>query len=126
MSDHVQVIMKIVILFCATAAFPILSLAKSTDCSGVNGWATNMAFVHLKNAGLTTNDQLDFTKTKSTLLASEKIAKDIYRQIHLIMFTEKAGNTIQVITSNNTSSEECSMSGVDVFVVSRHLGGLEK
>ncbi|MFZ3037429.1 MAG: hypothetical protein WA112_09190 [Rugosibacter sp.] len=82
-----------------------------------------MAFAHLKNAGLTDNDKLDFTKTQTVRLASEKIGKDLYRQIHHVVFTEKAGGKIEVITSNDASNVECSMSGVQVFVISRRLGG---
>ena len=96
--------------------------AKDPNCAGVDQWPTNMAFVHLKNAGITTNAKIDFKKTKTTRLASEKIGKNLYRQIHHVTFTEKSGNKISGITSNEASSEECSMSGVDVFVVSRHLG----
>ena len=99
------------------------AFAKNPDCAGVERWATSMAFVHLKNAGLTNNDKLDFTKTKTVRLASEKIGKDLYRQIHYVVFTERAGGTIEVITSNDASNEECSMSGVQVFVVSKRLGG---
>jgi hypothetical protein len=81
-----------------------------------------MAFTHLRNAGITNNDRLDFTKTKTTRLASERVGKDLYRQVHLVVFTEKSGNVIEVITKNDASSEECSMTGVEVFVVSRRLG----
>jgi hypothetical protein len=82
-----------------------------------------MAFVHLKNAGLTDNDKLDFTKTKTVRLASEKVGKDLYHQVHFVVFTEKAGGTIEVVTNNDASNEECSMSGVEVYVVSKRLGG---
>ncbi len=81
-----------------------------------------MAFVHLKNAGITDNIKLDFSKTKTVRLASEKIGEDLYRQIHRVTFTEKNGNIIEVITVNDCSSKECSMGGVEVFVVSKHLG----
>lgn len=101
--------------FSANAAIP--------KCDGVEGWATSMAFVHLKNAGLTDNSKFDFTKTKTVRIASEKIGKDLYRQVHFVVFTEKAGGTIEVITSNQASSQECSMSGVEVFVISKQLGG---
>ena len=97
--------------------------AKTPNCSGVNNWATAMAFVHLKNAGLTNNDRVDFTNTKTKLLASERTGKNLYRQVHHVVFTEKSGAKIEVITSNLASTEECSMSGVEVFVVSKHLGG---
>ena len=99
-----------------------LAFAGSLNCTGVDSWATNMAFVHLKNAGLTDNDRLDFTKTKVVRLASEKIGKDLYRQLHLVTFTQKTGEIIEVITSNDASHEECSMSGVQVFVISKRLG----
>ena len=82
-----------------------------------------MAFVHLRNAGLTENEKLDFSKTKTTRLASEQIGKDLYRQVHLVTFIEKSGKTIEVITRNDASNEECSMSGVEVYVVSNRLGG---
>jgi hypothetical protein len=82
-----------------------------------------MAFVHLKNARLTNNERLDFTKTITSRLASEKIGPDLYRQVHHVVFTEKAGGKLEVVTVNHASSEECSMSGVQVFVVSRQLGG---
>ncbi len=81
-----------------------------------------MAFGYLKDAGITDNYKLDFSKTKTGRLASEKIGKDLYRQIHHITFIEKSGNTIEVITVNDASNEECSMSGIDVFVVNRHIG----
>lgn len=91
------------------------------DCTGIERWPTKMAFVHLKNAGITDNNRLDFTKTKTVRLASEKIGEDLYRQIHHIIFSEKSGKIIEVFTINDASSEECSMSAVDVFVISQHL-----
>ena len=81
-----------------------------------------MAFVYLKNAGITTNDKVDFTKTKTVRLASEKIGKDLYRQIHRVIFTEKSGKTIDVITINDVSSEEGSISNVEILVISKQLG----
>ena len=102
---------------------PPMAVAEDPDCSGVNRWPTNMAFVHLKNAGIIDNSKIDFTRTKTVRLASERIGEDLYRQVHDVKFAEQSGNIIEVITVNNVSSEECSMSGVDVFVISKHLGG---
>ena len=82
-----------------------------------------MAFVHLKNAGVTDNDRMDFTKTKTVRLVSERIGKDLYRQVHRVRFTEKSGTVIDVLTVNDASHEECSMGNVDVFVIAKHLGG---
>lgn len=99
-----------------------VAYASDPDCAGVQRWATAMAFVHLKNARVTDNDRVDFEKTRTVRLASEKIGRDLYRQIHYVVFTEKTGHKIEVITSNTASSEECSMSGVQVYVVSQRLG----
>lgn len=96
--------------------------AKDPDCTGAERWPAASAFGYLKNAGITDNARLDFTKTRVARLASEKIGKDLFRQVHLIDFTEKTGKSIQVITSSDASSEECSMSGVQVFLVSARLG----
>lgn len=109
-------IVLIILLFSPSFAF-----TKDPDCTGSNRWPTSMAFVHLKNAGITDNYKLDFLKTKTVRLASEKIGKDLYRQVHHITFVEKSGNAIEVITVNDASNEECSMSDTEIFVVNRHL-----
>jgi hypothetical protein len=101
---------------------PGLVEAKDPDCTGADRWPVASALVHLKNAGITDNARLDLTKTRVARLASEKIDKDLYRQVHLIDFTEKTGRLIQIVTSSDASSEECSMSGVQVFIVSSRLG----
>ena len=98
------------------------ALAGAPDCFGPERWPTSMAFVELKNAVITTNDELEFDITRTVRLASEKIGKDLYRQIHLVTFTKKSGETIKVITNNDASNEECSMSGVEVYLISTHLG----
>ena len=79
------------------------------------------ASVALVNAGILDRYELDRSKTTTKRLASEQIGKDLYRQIHLITFTENTGKVVEVITSNEVSSVECSMSDVKVFVVSKQL-----
>ena len=83
-----------------------------------------MAFVYMKNAGITTNDQVDFTKTKTVRLSSEKIGKNLYRQVHLVTFTRKDGSALEAVTVNDASNEECSESDVQVFVITRDLRSL--
>ena len=96
--------------------------AKTPDCSGIENWPTSMAFVHMKNAGITDNNRLDFTKTKTIRLVSEKIGIDLYRQIHLVTYMQKDGRPLVSITISDASHEECSMGNVQVFVVSQQLG----
>jgi len=107
-----------VFLWLVIGAF--ISPANGPNCSG--GWPTDMTFVHLKNAGITDNDKIDFTKTRTVRLASEKIGKDLYHQVYDVKYTEKSGRVIEAIAVHDASQEECSMTGVDVFVVSQHLG----
>ncbi|HHT9114740.1 MAG TPA: hypothetical protein ACFYD0_15675 [Candidatus Wunengus sp. YC65] len=114
--------MKLLIVFIILFFSPSFAFTKDPDCTGADRYPTSMAFGYLKDAGITDNYKLDFSKTKTVRLASEKIGKDLYRQIHHITFVEKSGNTIEVITVNDVSNEECSMSGTDVFVVNRHMG----
>jgi hypothetical protein len=102
------------------------AFAQNPDCTGVDNFPTRSAFVSLKNAYITDNYKVDFTKTKTVRLASEKIGKDLYRQVHHVTFVEKSGTTIEVITVNNASNAECSESAVDVYVISKHLGGAVK
>ncbi len=97
-------------------------MAAAPECEGPDNWAASMAFVHMKNAGITTNSEIDFSKTRVTRLASEHTGKDIYRQVHLVVFTKQSGGTIEAITVNDASHSECSESGVEVFVVSQELG----
>jgi hypothetical protein len=110
------VVAALVIVSCrVSAAVP--------DCTNAEAWPASMAFATLKNAQLLNNDNVDFSKTRVARLASEKVGKDLYRQIHDVTFTLKSGDTIDVITRNDASSDECSMSAVDVYVISKHLGG---
>jgi hypothetical protein len=99
-----------------------LGSAAGPDCSGAEHWAATMAFVNLKNAGLTDNDRIDLVKTTAVRLASQKVDRDLYRQVHRVTFVEKSGKRLEVITVNDATSDECSGSGVRVYVVSRELG----
>lgn len=109
------------VVMAAIFAMPAaVALAKSPDCAS---WPTNMALVHLKNAGLIDIPSVLEAQTKAVRLASEKIGKDLHQQVYDITFHTKDGKTIEVITKSQASSEECSMSGVDVYVVSKKIGG---
>lgn len=100
---------------------PACATVKNPDCAGVDRWPTGMAFAKLKNTGITDNNKLDFSKTNTKRLASEKIGENLYRQIHHITFIEKSGNGIEVITVNDAADDECSMSDVDVYLIAKPL-----
>lgn len=114
--------MKSLLVATLLVLLPSAAFAGDPDCAGVDRWPTSMAFVHLKNAGITDSDRVDFTKTKTMRLASEKIGTDLFRQVHDVTFTERSGRTIEVIAVSDASHEECSMDDVTVFVVTQRLG----
>ena len=96
--------------------------AGTPDCSGTERWSTSMAFGYLKDVGAINNENTDFGKTKTIRLASEKIGKDLYRQIHLVTFVKKSGEIVMAITNSDASNEECSMSDVEVYLVAKQIG----
>jgi hypothetical protein len=96
---------------------PALSFAKAPDC---HNWPMNMTKSWLKNASITDIYNLDESRTKITLLASEKKEKDLYTQIYHFIFYDKKGNTYEVITKSDSSYEECSISNVSSYLISKN------
>jgi len=113
---------KIAIFLAGIVGVYETGFAQTPDCTGADRWPANSAFVALKNAGLTDNTKIDFPRTTVIRIASEALGKGVYRQVHLVTFTERGGTTLRVITVNDASRSECSESGVEVFVVSQRLG----
>lgn len=108
-------------LLWALVLVPIAAVGKTPDCTNPESWPAGITFTYLKNAGLIASDTLDFKKTTVTRLASEKIGRDLYRQVHLIRFFKLTGEMVQAIAISSASSEECSMSSADVYLVSTRL-----
>lgn len=105
---------------------PVAATAREPDCARADAWPAAMAVVHLQNAGLIVSGQIDPAKTRVKRLASERIARNRYRQVHLVSLTSTEAESLSAITVNEASLQECSLSPVDVYVVSRHLGDLTK
>ena len=82
-----------------------------------------MAFASMKNAGIVTNADIDFSKTRTARLASERIGKNSWHQVYLVKFAKTSGDSLEAIAVHDASSEECSMTAVEVYVVSKHLSG---
>ena len=110
--------MKKFLIVTLFAVLPILSFAKAPYCVS---WPMNMSRTWLQNAGIVDIKNLDESKTKITLLASEKKAKGLYTQIYHFIFYDSIGNSYETITNNDASYEECSMSGVDVYLIPRSV-----
>lgn len=104
-------------LACAAAA----PAAKPPDCSGPNHWAAGTAFTKLKNAGVVTNDAVDFDHVTSRTILSQRIGRDLWRQAFRVTFPLKSGKRVEAIVVSDASSEECSMSDAQVFLVSKAL-----
>ncbi|WP_167283665.1 MULTISPECIES: hypothetical protein [unclassified Paraburkholderia] len=84
-------------------------------------WPRSIAEVKLRNAGIIDPTKLDASKTQAVRIASQKVGQDLYRDVYDMTFHDKSGRVIEVITSSEASSAECSMGSVDVYVVSRKL-----
>ena len=110
--------MRKLLLVPLLAVLPILSFAKGPDC---DSWPMNISEGWLQNAGIVDVINLDESKTKITLLASEKKAKGLYTQIYHFIFYDAIGNSYEIITNNDASYGECSETGVDVYLISRSV-----
>ena len=110
--------MKKLLLVTLLAVLPILSFAKGPDC---DSWPMNISEGWLQNAGIVDVINLDESKTKITLLASEKKAKGLYTQIYHFIFYDSIGNSYEIITNSDASYKECSMSDVDIYLISKRV-----
>lgn len=98
---------------------PALCFAGSpSQCAS---WPKNITPLILKNVGITDPVKIDDSKTKAVRIASEKIGKDLWRDVYDITFYEQTGHAIEVITSSEASSAECSMSDPVVWVVTQKI-----
>jgi hypothetical protein len=110
-------------IFVLLLSFAATSSWADPKCDGPNNWAASMAFVHLKNAGLTDSYKTLHKQISVTRIASQRVGKDLYRQVHRVTLPQVGGKAIDVLTVSDASSQECSMDEVEVFVVSQRLGG---
>lgn len=109
--------------------FPLIAFANSPDCTSPEAWPSRMAFVKLRNAQILRGDTQDYDAPKVARLASERIGKDrygsgVYKQVHRVTFINKvkrATEIVEAIVVNTVSDDECSISDVDVYLVSKHL-----
>jgi hypothetical protein len=85
-------------------------------------WPKTMALMSMKNAGITDPTQVNEAKTKAVLLAYQALPKGLFKEIYDITYFSKDGRRVfEVITSSESSYEECSMSDVTTFLISKRL-----
>jgi len=110
--------MKKIIVFFTIILLPTTVLAKTNgpDC---HSWPMNMTEGWLKNSGIVNITDLDETKTKYVLLASEKKASNLYNQIYRFQFFNKNGQSYEVITTSDSSYDECSLGSVNSYLISK-------
>ncbi len=109
--------MRILSLFLLLFSFH--SNAQHPKCDLPTSWASNMAYVYLVNNSIFEKSDVLHDNTLVVRMASERVGADVYRQIHHVTFELKSGQKAEVITSNEASSEECSLGAVDVFLIDR-------
>ncbi|CAE1143035.1 hypothetical protein [Serratia sp. Tan611] len=97
----------------------MFTISAGAAAPGCTSWPMNMAEVWMKNEKIVDIADIDEAKTESKLLAIEKHDKGEYTQIYHFVFHDKNGNKYEVITQNDASAEECSLSDVNVFLVSK-------
>ncbi|WP_239364213.1 hypothetical protein [Snodgrassella communis] len=110
--------MKNLPLIILLAIFPTLSLAKAPNCFS---WPMSMTEVWMKNTGIVDIKDLDESKTKITLMATEKKGNDLYTQIYHFIFYDKYNNSYEIITKIDSSHEECSISSVNGYLISKNF-----
>lgn len=93
-----------------------------------SSWPTDIGEARLKEMRLLDPAQVDERRISAMPLAIQKIGPDLYRQVYHIVFPFKKpdidGRTlVEIVTVNNASSDECSMSGVEVYVIGRKASG---
>lgn len=112
---------RIAIALCFFACAPIHC---DPDCSG--GWPTAMTYACFKNNNFVTPEEIDFSKTKTMRLISESKSNGKYRQAYFVRFVKKNGEHLDSIAIHDSSDQECSESGVQVFLINKYFDEEQK
>ncbi|OTQ07070.1 hypothetical protein B5S43_02095 [Gilliamella apicola] len=125
--------MKKIFLIVGVMLWSTYSFAKAPDCASV---PMNTTATWMQNEGIIAKGDIDSSKTKINLLASEKNIntnkmikkKFIYTNIYNFVFYDDDGKSYQVITKINTVESpknriDCSYSGLGEFYFVSKEGG---
>jgi len=94
------------------------------DCSGVDNYPTQMALTLLENRWVIEHDKMDFKRTETLLINSQKIGDDRYRQVFKMTFYQRdKKEPIQIISVNELNSEECGFGAreIEIYLISKKL-----
>jgi hypothetical protein len=58
---------------------------------------------------------------KAEWIASQRIGKNLWRQVFRVTFPLKSGDKIEAIVMNGASAGECSLGPTQIFLVSKEL-----
>ena len=97
--------------------------AKAPDCSGPEHYPASMAYVYLKDAGIVGPESVDFPHVQSRMIVSDRIRRDLWRQVYRVTFPLKSGPAVEAIVINDASTEECSMATPHIFLVAKEFPG---
>ena len=95
---------------------PILYFAKGPDC---HNHALNKAKEWLQSSNIVEIENLNQSKLRITLLASEQKSKGLYTQIYHFVLYDNQNKSYEVITKNEDSDKECSIGNVDSYLVAK-------
>ena len=80
----------------------------------------------LQNNNIVSIQDLNLDKTMGEKLSSEKIKKNLWNNVFRFIFIDKSNNKYELITRNVASDEECSISDVEIYMISKgndeHVG----
>jgi hypothetical protein len=114
--------MKYLFLFLISYFFVFTDFSYAQSPPACEHWPKTMALMSLKNAGITDPSHVNEAATKVALLAYQALPNGIFKEIYDITYFSNDGKHVfEVITSSESSYEECSMSDVTTFLISKRL-----
>ena len=88
------------------------------NCAGRGRWPSNMAFAELKNSGVFESNSVDSSLTESTLIASQRLKGNKFKQVFLVRFhLTNGGKLVSAIVVSYATNDECSIAKPDVYQV---------
>ena len=75
----------------------------------------------MKDAGLLTNYNVKWKDIRSRTIASQRIGKNLWRQVFRVTYPLTTGQRLEAIVVEEVSFDECSMSEPQIFLISKAL-----